>query len=108
MEFTKAAEAHILTRFGKSTLRAGQRQIIELVLAGQNALCVLPTGHGKSLCYQAAAELLGGTSLVVSPLIALMRDQCETLKSLGIAAARFDSTVEPEDRCALLGQVTAG
>ena len=108
MEFTKAAEAHILTRFGKSALRAGQRQIIELVLAGQNALGVLPTGHGKSLCYQAAAELLGGTSLVVSPLIALMRDQCETLKSLGIAAARFDSTLEPEERSAVLGRVTAG
>ena len=108
MEFTKAAEAHILTRFGKSALRAGQRQIIELVLAGQNALGVLPTGHGKSLCYQAAAELLGGTSLVVSPLIALMRDQCETLKSMGIAAARFDSTLEPEERSAVLGRVTAG
>ena len=108
MEFTEAAETHILTQFGKSALRAGQRQIIELVLAGQNALGVLPTGHGKSLCYQAAAELLGGTSLVVSPLIALMRDQCETLKSLGIAAARFDSTLEPEERSAVLGSVAAG
>ena len=56
MELTPAAEARILAQFGKNSLRAGQRQLIELVLAGQNALGVLPTGHGKSLCYQAAAE----------------------------------------------------
>ncbi len=98
MVFTAEAETRILAQFGKRELRTGQRQIIELVLAGQNALGVLPTGHGKSLCYQAAAELLGGTSLVVSPLIALMRDQCETLRALGISAARFDSSLEPEER----------
>ncbi len=108
MEFTPAAEARILAQFGKSELRNGQRQLIGLVLAGQNALGVLPTGHGKSLCYQAAAELLGGISLVVSPLIALMRDQCEALKSMGIAAARFDSTLEQEERSSVLGSVTNG
>ena len=108
MELTPAAEAHILAQFGKAALRAGQRQLIELVLAGENALGVLPTGHGKSLCYQAAAELLGGTSLVVSPLIALMRDQCENLRSVGICAARFDSTLEPEERAAVLAGIAAG
>ena len=108
MELTPAAEARILAQFGKNSLRAGQRQLIELVLAGQNALGVLPTGHGKSLCYQAAAELLGGTSLVVSPLIALMRDQCEALRPLGIRAARFDSTQSPEERSEVLDSVSAG
>ncbi|MBR5185432.1 MAG: ATP-dependent DNA helicase RecQ, partial [Akkermansia sp.] len=108
MELSAEAETRILAQFGKVALRAGQRQLIGLVLAGHNALGVLPTGHGKSLCYQAAAELLGGTSVVVSPLIALMRDQCETLKSLGIAAARFDSTLEPEERSAVLDSVAAG
>ncbi|MBO5684058.1 MAG: ATP-dependent DNA helicase RecQ [Akkermansia sp.] len=108
MEFTPEAEAHILKLFRKEALRNGQRQLIQLVLAGQNALGVLPTGHGKSLCYQAAAELLGGTSLVISPLIALMRDQCETLRALGISAARFDSTLAPEERAAVLQDTASG
>ena len=108
MEFTAEAEARMLAQFGKTELRTGQRQLIELVLAGQNALGVLPTGHGKSLCYQAAAELLGGTTLVVSPLIALMRDQCEALRALGISAARFDSTLEPEERGRVLADLRNG
>ena len=108
MDFTPEAEAHILKIFRKESLRNGQRQLIELVLAGQNALGVLPTGHGKSLCYQAAAELLGGTSLVISPLIALMRDQCESLRALGISAARFDSTLAPEERDAVLQDTASG
>ena len=108
MELTAEAEAHILALFRKPALRAGQRQLIGLVLAGHNALGVLPTGHGKSLCYQAAAALLGGTSVVVSPLIALMRDQCESLLQLGIPAARFDSTLEPETRAAVLTDLARG
>lgn len=108
MEFTPEAEARILAQFGKHVLRPGQRKLIELVLAGENALGVLPTGHGKSLCYQAAAELLGGTSLVISPLIALMRDQCETLRTLGIAAARFDSSLEQAERERVLTALHGG
>ena len=82
----------ILSTFGVPKLRAGQERLIDCALKGQNALGVLPTGHGKSLCYQAAALLLGGTTVVVSPLIALMRDQVQSLQNRGIAAARFDST----------------
>lgn len=108
MNFTAEAEARVLAQFGKPKLRAGQRQLIELVLAGQNALGVLPTGHGKSLCYQAAAELLGGTSLVISPLIALMRDQCEALRTLGIRAARFDSTLKQEEREQVIADMRTG
>ena len=108
MKFTPEAEAHVLKLFRKEALRNGQRQLIQLVLGGQNALGVLPTGHGKSLCYQAAAELLGGTSLVISPLIALMRDQCESLRALGINAARFDSTLAPEERAAVLQAAASG
>ena len=100
--FSEAQELQILQMFGKSQLRAGQRELIAAALAGRNVLGVLPTGHGKSLCYQAAAVLLGGTSVVVSPLIALMRDQVQGLKKIGIAAERFDSTLEPEQREALL------
>ena len=87
-------EQHILHTFGVPALRAGQKELIRTALAGRNTLGVLPTGHGKSLCYQAAALLLGGTSVVVSPLIALMRDQVQSLRRRGIAAARFDSTLQ--------------
>ena len=108
ISFDHTAEQRILSTFGAAKLRAGQRQLIEAALAGQNALGVLPTGHGKSLCYQAAALLLGGTSVVVSPLIALMRDQCDSLTRRGIPAARFDSTLEQEEREQVLAAVNAG
>lgn len=101
-------EQHILHTFGVPALRAGQKELIRTALAGRNTLGVLPTGHGKSLCYQAAALLLGGTSVVVSPLIALMRDQVQSLTRRGIAAARFDSTLEEAEREALLADVAAG
>ncbi len=108
ISFDHTAEQHILSTFGAAELRAGQRQLIEAALAGQNALGVLPTGHGKSLCYQAAAFLLGGTSVVVSPLIALMRDQCDSLTRRGIPAARFDSTLEEGEREQVLAAAAAG
>lgn len=98
----------ILHTFGVPELREGQGRLIELALAGVNALGVMPTGHGKSLCYQAAALLLGGTSVVVSPLIALMRDQVQSLLRRGIAAARFDSTLTEVERADLLANVAAG
>ncbi len=98
----------ILRTFGVPQLRQGQGRLTELALAGVNALGVMPTGHGKSLCYQAAAMLLGGTSVVVSPLIALMRDQVQSLQRRGIAAARFDSTLADEERATLLANVAGG
>ncbi len=101
-------EQRILSLFRKPCLREGQRELISWALAGENALAVLPTGHGKSLCYQAAAMLLGGLSLVVSPLIALMRDQVEALERLGLPAGRFDSSLEEEERADLLARVAAG
>ncbi len=105
---TPEAEARVLSLFRKPALRAGQRELISWALAGENALAVLPTGHGKSLCYQAAAMLLGGTSVVVSPLIALMRDQVEALEKLGLPAARFDSSLGEEERQELLERLAAG
>lgn len=106
--FSDAQEQEILRLFRKEELRAGQRELISTVVRGHSALGVLPTGHGKSLCYQAAAVLLGGTSVVVSPLIALMRDQVQALQTLGIAAERFDSTLEHEARTLLLSRLSAG
>ncbi len=105
---TPEAEARVLALFRKEALREGQRELISWALAGENALAVLPTGHGKSLCYQAAAMLLGGTSVVVSPLIALMRDQVEALERLGLPAGRYDSSLEEEERQQLLQRVATG
>lgn len=106
--FNQSTEEQILLRFGKKALRPGQRELIVASLAGKNVLGILPTGYGKSLCYQTVAELLGGTSVVVSPLIALMRDQVQSLLNVGIAAARFDSTLEIPQRKRLLDSIAAG
>ena len=108
MELTSEQEKRVLALFGKREWRSAQRDLLSLALRGENALGVLPTGHGKSLCYQAAAVLLGGVSVVVSPLIALMRDQCESLTKLGIEAARFDSTLEDGEKARVLRAASTG
>lgn len=108
VQLTAEIEQRICALFRVPALRRGQRELLVPALAGENALGVLPTGHGKSLVYQAAAALLGGVSVVVSPLIALMRDQCGALERLGIPAARFDSTLEPAERDTVLHAVAAG
>jgi ATP-dependent DNA helicase RecQ len=80
-------------RFGFKQFRPGQRELITLALSGRDALGVLPTGAGKSLCYQLPSLFLKGAVVVVSPLIALMQDQHEHLQQADIEAARLDSTV---------------
>ncbi|MCE3222486.1 MAG: recQ [Nitrospira sp.] len=90
-------------QFGFSAFRPGQREVIEAVLSRRDAMAVMPTGQGKSLCYQLPATLLPGLTLVVSPLIALMQDQVNSLRTHKIAAAAFHSGLsEPErDRVVL-------
>lgn len=83
--------------FGHSSFRPGQEAVVDALLAGRSALALFPTGAGKSLCYQLPALMLEGLTLVVSPLIALMKDQVGVLQSRGIAAARLDSTLEREE-----------
>jgi ATP-dependent DNA helicase RecQ len=86
-------------RFGLEALHAWQREAIEALLEGpRRVLVVAPTGGGKSLCYQLPATLLAGTSVVVSPLIALMEDQVRGLRERGIAATWLSSTVDPDER----------
>lgn len=80
-------------RFGFATFRPGQEAVIRSVLAGRDAMAVMPTGQGKSLCYQLPATLLPGLTLVISPLIALMQDQVTAMKQRKIAAAAFHSSL---------------
>lgn len=83
--------------FGFDDFRTGQREIVEQLLAGNSALAVFPTGGGKSLCFQLPALILDGMTLVVSPLIALMKDQIDFLVSKGVRAARLDSSLTAEE-----------
>lgn len=85
------------SRFGMDRFRDGQHAVIERLLAGKNVAAVFPTGGGKSLCYQLPSQMFDGTTVIVSPLIALMKDQCDALAARGIAAARLDSTMAPDD-----------
>ena len=88
-------------RFGFASFRGGQEAVIGHLLAGRSALAVFPTGSGKSLCYQLPALLLPGLTVVVSPLIALMKDQTDFLRGRGIEAARLDSSVSREEFTAI-------
>ena len=94
--------------FGHSAFRGEQAAIVEHVATGNDALVLMPTGGGKSLCYQLPALLREGTAIVVSPLIALMQDQVEALRQLGVRAAYLNSTLEAEDAQAIERQLLAG
>jgi ATP-dependent DNA helicase RecQ len=93
-------------RFGISAFRPGQALAIRNVLAGIDTLAIMPTGAGKSLCYQLPALELDGVTLVVSPLIALMKDQHDKLAELNIEVLRLDSTLSPRDEHAALSRLS--
>lgn len=94
--------------FGLEAFREGQRDIIDSILAGRDVIAVMPTGGGKSLCYQLPAMLLPGLTLVVSPLIALMKDQVDQLQSQGLPATLINSTLSPEEQRRRLEHAAAG
>ena len=91
-------EAILKEEFGYDTFRIGQKELIEKVLSGEKAMGIMPTGGGKSICYQLPATVLPGVTLVVSPLISLMKDQVDSLNEVGIPATFLNSTVEWHDR----------
>ncbi|MDR0342667.1 MAG: DEAD/DEAH box helicase, partial [Nocardiopsaceae bacterium] len=94
-----ASAADVLRRvFGYREFRDGQAEIIDHVIAGQDALVLMPTGSGKSLCYQVPALVRDGTAVVVSPLIALMQDQVDALAALGVRAGFLNSSQDPAQR----------
>ncbi len=97
-----------LRRLGHTRFRPGQQEAIERLLAVGRLLLVAPTGGGKSLVYQLPATLLGGTTLVISPLISLMQDQVRALEARGIAATYFASTLDAAEMRRRLGQLAAG
>jgi ATP-dependent DNA helicase RecQ len=92
-------------RFGIQSFRPGQERTICNVLLGADTLAIMPTGAGKSLCYQLPALMLPGTTLVVSPLIALMKDQHDKLEALGVEVLRLDSTLTPREEVAALARL---
>ena len=94
--------------FGHAAFREGQEPVVRALLDGRSALAVFPTGGGKSLCYQLPALLLDGLTLIVSPLIALMRDQVDALTAKGISAARLDSTLDADQIRDVYARLDAG
>lgn len=105
----RAATSSILAEvFGYGELRAGQAAAMEAVLGGRHVLAVMPTGAGKSLCFQVPALVLGGVTVVVSPLVALMRDQVAALRLNGIAAATINSDIGRAENVATWRAVQAG
>lgn len=103
------AALEALTRyFGYDSFRPGQQGIVEALLAGHDVLGVMPTGAGKSVCYQIPAALSPGATLVISPLISLMRDQVDALNDLGMPAAFINTTQTPDERAMVFAQAAAG
>ena len=94
--------------FGHPEFRGMQADVIAQVLAGRSAMAVLPTGGGKSVCYQIPSLIRPGLGLVVSPLIALMADQVAGLQQSGVAAARLDSNIDPEEKAETWRRIEAG
>jgi ATP-dependent DNA helicase RecQ len=103
-----AARAVLTQRFGHARFRVHQLKVLGPLLAGRNVLAVLPTGAGKSLCYQVPALLGTGLTLVVSPLISLMQDQVAALRRHGIAAAYLNSQLDQAQRRVVLDAATRG
>ncbi|WP_019140894.1 RecQ family ATP-dependent DNA helicase [Noviherbaspirillum massiliense] len=91
--------------FGFERLRPGQREVIDSVLQGHDTLAVMPTGAGKSLCYQLPALHIPGTTIVVSPLISLMKDQADKLQDAGVAASEVNSTLTEREEAATIESI---
>src|SRR5215467_8426515 len=103
-----AAQNLLHSVFGFASFRPGQGEIVETIAAGRDVLAVMPTGSGKSLCYQLPALMRDGLTVVVSPLIALMRNQVAQLKGYGVAAASLNSTNNFEENRSILEQIARG
>lgn len=101
-------EAALRRYFGHSGFREGQRQVVQAILDGKDTVAIMPTGQGKSICYQLPAMMLEGTTLVISPLIALMKDQVDGLLERGIPATFINSSLDGDEAEYRLEQLAAG
>jgi ATP-dependent DNA helicase RecQ len=104
----ETARATLLRSFGYADFRPGQVDVVASVLAGNDTLAVLPTGGGKSLCYQVPALVLPGLTIVISPLISLMKDQVDRLEGRGLCATFLNSTLAPSDVSRRLARAASG
>ncbi|MGB8694505.1 MAG: DEAD/DEAH box helicase, partial [Steroidobacteraceae bacterium] len=107
-EHGRRALAALQEVFGYQSFRAGQMEIIQAVMAGRDCLAVMPTGAGKSVTFQIPARLLGGLTLVISPLISLMKDQVDAMTEVGIRATFLNSSLAPAQRSRREAQLRAG
>src|SRR5271155_5320602 len=103
-----AAQRTLRSTFGFAAFRPGQSDIVTAILDGCDVLAVMPTGSGKSLCYQLPALIRDGLTIVVSPLIALMRNQVAQLRGYGVAAAALNSANDADENRAVLDQIARG
>jgi len=102
------ALARALRTFGVRVLRPGQHQVIQNILAGRDTLAIMPSGAGKSLCYQAPALCLRGPTLIISPLISLMKDQADKAGERGVRAAALNSSLPEREEARLIAEIQAG
>lgn len=93
VDFESQKLSILKTVYGFKSYRTGQEQVVDSLLAGKNTLAVMPTGSGKSLCFQIPSLMLGGLTIVVSPLVALMQDQVAALRLNGVLAETINSGV---------------
>ena len=94
--------------FGYDSFRDGQESIINTILSGRDALAIMPTGAGKSICYQVPAFMLPGITVVISPLISLMQDQVKALNEAGIHAAYINSSLTEAQICKAFSLARSG
>src|SRR5699024_9832936 len=94
--------------FGYPSFRTGQEETISYILQRENTLAVMPTGSGKSICFQVPGLVMGGTALIISPLISLMKDQVDALESIGIAATYINSSLTKEEQFERLRGIEQG
>ena len=108
MKIYMGTQAVLSQVFGFENFRPGQKEVVDSLMAGRNVLAVMPTGSGKSLCYQVPALAMGGLAVVVSPLVALMQDQVAALKLAGVEAETINSSASRDDNVKIWRRVAAG
>ena len=107
-DFESQKQSILNNVYGFKNFRSGQEQVVDSLLAGRHTLAVMPTGSGKSLCFQIPSLILGGLTVVVSPLVALMQDQVAALRLNGVPAETINSGRERSDNISSWKRVTAG